>query len=65
MIQVNTREFRANQSRLFDKAMEGEKVMIRRHNQLFVIVPVREEGLQLTPELERRIAEASNAHECL
>ncbi|MCC8119169.1 MAG: hypothetical protein LIP09_10565 [Bacteroidales bacterium] len=62
MIQVNTKEFRANQSMFFDKALEGERVMVRRKNHLFIILPIEEDDLTITPELEEKIAKARRAH---
>ena len=42
----------------FDKVDAGEQVFIRRKNQLYTIVPVKEEELSITPELAAKIEKA-------
>ena len=42
----------------FDKVDAGEQVFIRRKNQLYTIVPVKEEELSITPELAAKIENA-------
>ena len=46
----------------FDKVDAGEHVFIRRKNQLYIIVPVQEEDLTITPELAQKIEQARQEH---
>jgi len=42
----------------FNKAAEGENVMVRRGTQVFAIVPVSDDELTITPELQAKIDKA-------
>ena len=42
----------------FDRVDAGERVFIRRKNQLYTIVPVSEDDLTITPELAAKIEKA-------
>lgn len=56
---MNVREYRNKLAESFDKAYDGEKVLIRRKNEIYALVRVgREEDLTITPELRARIEEA-------
>ena len=56
---LTVREYRNKLAASFDRADEGEKVLIRRKNGIYALVRVgREEELMLTPELQARIEEA-------
>lgn len=50
--------FRKNMAAAFNKAAEGEDVMVRRGTQIFAIVPVKEKELTITPELKAKIDKA-------
>lgn len=55
---INTREFRANQKKYYDLATK-EKVIIRRgRNQSFALVPVEDDELTITPDLQVKIDRA-------
>ncbi len=59
MVQVTSREFRTKQAVLLDIADSGEKVIIRRKgNRTYLVMPMREDDMILSPELERSIEEA-------
>lgn len=55
---VSVTEFRKNLAAYFDKADEGEKVLIRRKNKIYALVSVGKDDLMITPELRKRIDEA-------
>lgn len=42
----------------FDRVDAGERVFIRRKNQLYTIIPVSEDDLTITPELAAKIEKA-------
>lgn len=50
--------FRRNMAAAFNKAAEGENVMVRRGTQVFAIVPVSDDELTITPELQEKIDKA-------
>lgn len=59
MIQVTSREFRDKQATLFDLADKGEKVIIRRRGKAaYMLTPVYDSDIIITPELEKKIEEA-------
>ncbi len=59
MVQVTSREFRANQATLLDKADQGEQVVIRRKGKRsYLLTPIYDSDMTITPELEMRIGEA-------
>ena len=51
-------DFRSQLAKYFDLVLAGEKVFIRRKNQLFTIIPVQEDELTITPELAAKIEKA-------
>ena len=53
-------DFRSQLAKYFDLALAGEKVFIRRKNQLFTIIPIDEGEVDvtITPELEEKIEKA-------
>ena len=52
------RDYWNNLAALFARADKGEKVLIRRKNQIYTLASVGREDLMITPELQVRIAEA-------
>ena len=58
MTQLTVRDFRSQMARSFDRVDAGERVFIRRKNQLYTIVPVSEDDLTITPELAAKIEKA-------
>lgn len=56
VIQVTSREFREKQKNIFDLADSGEKIIIRRgKKQAYMLVPIDNTDLCLTPAAEERI----------
>ncbi len=59
MVQVTSREFRANQATLLNIADQGEQVIIRRKGKCsYLLTPVHDSDITISPELEKRIKEA-------
>lgn len=58
MTQLTVRDFRSQMARSFDRVDAGERVFIRRKNQLYTIVPVSEDDLTITPKLATKIEKA-------
>jgi antitoxin (DNA-binding transcriptional repressor) of toxin-antitoxin stability system len=58
---LSVRDYRNNLAASFARADQGERVLIRRKNNIYALVSVGKEDLMLSPELEKRIAEAEAA----
>lgn len=54
-------DYRKNLAASFSRAEKGEKVLIKRKNQLYALISVGREELIITPELQARIDEAEKA----
>ena len=52
MRQISVRDFRSNMASSLDMVTAGEQVYIRRKNQLFAIIQIKEEDLTVTPNVE-------------
>ena len=55
---LNVRDFRADMAANFDRVDAGERVLVRRRNRLYAIVPVADEDLAITPVLQAKTAKA-------
>ena len=55
---LSVRDYRNNLAASFSRADKGEKVLIRRKNQIYALVNVGREDLMLTPEMQQKINEA-------
>lgn len=55
---LSVRDYRKNLAESFARADQGERVLIRRKNNLYALVSVGKEDLMLTPEMQHRIEEA-------
>jgi Phd_YefM. len=56
IIQVSSREFRANQKDYFELADNGIQIILRRgRKQAYILTPVDDEDLFLSPALQERI----------
>ncbi|WP_336525958.1 hypothetical protein [Bacteroides acidifaciens] len=55
---LSVRDYRNNLAASFDRADKGERVLIRRKNQIYALMSVGREDLTITPELQARIDEA-------
>lgn len=58
---LSVRDYRNNLAASFARADQGERVLIRRKNNIYALVSIGKENLMLTPELEKRIKEAEAA----
>ncbi len=52
---LSVRDYRNNLAASFARADQGERVLIRRKNNIYALVSIGKEDLMLTPELEKRI----------
>lgn len=59
---LNVSSFRNGLSASFDRADNGEKVLIRRGRRMYALVSLGDEDLTLSPALLKRLAEAKLAH---
>ncbi len=58
---LTVREYRNNLAASFDRASEGERVIIRRKNTLYALVSIGEEDLSLSPLQRRRMDEMAES----
>lgn len=59
---LNIRDFRSNLANSFNRAEQGENVLIRRKNEIYALVRVGREDLMISPELQERIDQARLAY---
>ncbi len=52
---LSVRDYRNNLATYFDRAAEGEKILIRRKNSLYALVSVGNEDLTLSPTQQRHV----------
>ena len=55
---MTIRDFRSNIATSFDRVDAGERVLVRRRNKVYTIVPVEDDDLTITPELQAKIDKA-------
>lgn len=65
---ITVSNFRKNMAAAFNKAAEGEDVMVRRGTQLFAIIPIQENDItinkdNLVESLRKSLIEVKNAKE--
>ena len=58
MTTLTVRDFRSQMATSFDRVDAGEKVFIRRKKQLYTIVPVEDDEMEITPALAEKIEKA-------
>lgn len=58
---LSVSNYRNNLAAAFDRADRGDRVLIRRRNNIYALVNVGKEDLMITPELQKRIEEAETA----
>lgn len=58
MTPVTATYFRNNQASVLDRVDQGEDLYITRGRRRYAIVPIADDGLTVTPELQARIDEA-------
>ena len=50
-------DYRKNLASTFNRADKGERILIRRKNEIYALVKIGREDLMITPELQARIDE--------
>ncbi|MDR3365716.1 MAG: hypothetical protein LBO71_01940 [Prevotellaceae bacterium] len=56
VIQISSREFRANQKDYFNLADKGTQIILKRgRKQAYILTPINDEDLFVSPELKERI----------
>ncbi len=55
MAALTVRDFRSNMAASFNRASNGEDVLIRRNNEIFALVSMGKEDYTITPELQMKI----------
>ncbi len=60
---ITVRDFRTNLSANFDKVDAGERILVRRRNRIYTIVPVEDNDLTITPNLQAKIDKARQEYE--
>lgn len=55
---LSVRDYRNHLSAAFDRANNGETVLIRRRNKLYALTSIGNEDVSLSPKLQKRIKEA-------
>lgn len=58
---MTVRDYRNNMAASFERADKGERVLIRRRNNLYALTSVRDEQPSMTPKLKKRIEAAEKA----
>lgn len=58
---LSVRDYRNNLAAYFDRADEGERVLIRRKNSLYALVSVGSEDLSLSKQQQRRLDELTES----
>lgn len=58
---LSVTDYRKNLAASFDRADRGERVLVRRKNNIYAIVNIGKEDLAITPEMQKRIDEARKA----
>lgn len=59
VLTFTAREFRSQQGRALDLADRGERILIRRRSkQTYALVPVEDDDLTISPELQAKIDKA-------
>lgn len=59
---LSVRDYRNNLAASFDRAEQGEQVLIRRRNRIYSLISLGREDLTITPALQERINEARKAY---
>lgn len=59
---MTVRDFRTNLSANFDRVDAGERILVRRRNRVYTIVPVEDDDLTISPELQAKIDKAKQEY---
>ena len=60
---ITVRDFRTNLSANFDRVDAGERVLVRRRNRVYTIIPVDDDDMSITPELQAKIDKARKEYQ--
>ncbi|MDL2323131.1 prevent-host-death protein [Bacteroidales bacterium OttesenSCG-928-A17] len=63
VVEVTSKEFRANQKSFIDMALEGVQVIIRRGKSRLILAPIEDEDTYFTPDEIAKIKESIKAAE--
>lgn len=55
---MTVRDFRSNLSASLNRVDAGERILVRRGYKLYTVIPVEEDELTITPELQAKIDKA-------
>ena len=58
---LSVRDYRNNLSASFDRADEGERVVVRRKNTLYALVRIGSEDVSLSPQQQRQVDEMAES----
>ena len=58
---MSVRDYRNNLAASFERAAEGEKVLIRRKNSIYALVKVGMEDLSISPRRQRKLEEITDS----
>lgn len=58
---LSVRDYRNNLSASFDRADEGERVVVRRKNTLYALVRIGSEDVSLSPQQQRQVDEMTES----
>lgn len=60
MLVISSREFRQNQRKYFDKADEGEQIIVQRgKDKAYALTPISEDDLYFSAEMIKKIHESA------
>lgn len=59
---ISVRDFRSNMASCLNRIDAGEEIYVRRNNQLYTIIPVKECDLRISTELREKIDAARQAY---
>ena len=60
---MTVRDFRTNLSANFDRVDAGERILVRRRNRVYTIIPVDDDDMSITPELQAKIDKARKEYQ--
>ncbi len=58
---LSVRDYRNNLASYFDRASDGERVIIRRKNALYALISIENNGLTLSPQQQKQIDELTQS----
>lgn len=58
---LSVRDYRNNLAEYFDRAAQGEQVLIRRKNSIYALVSIGSEDLSISPAQQRQVEEMAQS----